>query len=254
MDGPLFLRNHGPIKLTALGEDFLQYAQTIMASVDSAKEFIAETRSQAKRTIRFGAIPTIAPYLAPEIFASIQAVQPEIRIELVEHRTENLVEALTTGAIDLALLSPPTPVDPLCDHLTIRRDEMLLTLPSDHPLAKAGRLTTTRLSREPIILLEESHCLSRQVKELCERAGLTPDVSIRGAQLETLLRMVELGFGLTFTPEIAVSHNQHRNLVFRSLTRTRCHREIRLVWLRQPVLTRSLKLTLELLKSFDLSQ
>lgn len=249
VEGPLFLRNRGRIALTPLGETFLQYAQAIMASVASAEEFVCEARSQARRTIRLGAIPTIAPFLVPEIFAAIRDREPDIKFQLIENRTEALLEALMIGDLDFALLSPPTDIDSACDHLTLCRDEFVLTLPETHPLAKARRITPAQLDGERIILLEDSHCLSRQMAAYCAAAGLTPDVSIRGSQIDTLLRLVESGFGLTFSPRIAVGANQHRKLVFRSLAKDRCYREIRLLWLRQPILPPSLRLVLNTIRA-----
>ncbi|MCB2156630.1 hydrogen peroxide-inducible genes activator [bacterium] len=250
VDGPLFLRNRGRITLSPLGESFLKYAQTIMASVASAEEFVAETRSNARRTIRFGAIPTIAPYIVPQIFAAVSKSVPGIKFELLESQTEFLTEALTIGTIDFAIMSPPTSIDNICDHLTLRRDELLLTLPANHPLAKARSITPAKLNEESIIMLEDSHCLARQVSAYCATAGLTPDVSIRGSQIETLLRLVELGFGLTFTPRIAVDDSKKRKLVFRQISKDPCYREIRLVWLQQPILARSQKLTINAIEEF----
>lgn len=241
VDGPLFLRGRGAITLTPLGEAFLQHAQAIMARVDSAEEFVAETRSQSLRTIRFGAIPTIAPYLAPAMLAAIRRREPAFKFELLEDRTDQLVDALATGTIDFALLSPPTSIDAACDFLSLRRDELLLTLPADHPLAKARRITPAQLADERIILLEDSHCLAGQIAAFCASTGLTPDVSISGTQIETLLRLVEAGFGLTFTPRLAVDACAAHNLIFRPLAKNRCYREIRLMWLRQPVMARSLR-------------
>lgn len=249
VDGALFLRNRGRIALSPLGEAFLQHAQAIMASVASAEEFVADMRSQALRTVRFGAIPTIAPYMVPEIFSAIGQQEPAIKFELLENRTEALLEALMLGKIDFALLSPPTRIDDLCDHLTLKRDELLLTLPAAHPLAHARRITPAQLAGETIIQLEDSHCLGRQIADYCTSAGLTPAVNIQGSQIETLLCLVEMGFGIAFTPRIAVgTGGGDRKLVFRSLSKDRCYREIRLVWLRQPILPRSLKVTLEVLR------
>jgi LysR family hydrogen peroxide-inducible transcriptional activator len=248
VDGQLFLRRRGRIALSPLGEAFLQHAQAILASVASAEEFVAETRSQVHRTIRFGAIPTIAPYLMPDIFAALREREPSMKLGLLEDRTEALVEALMHGTIDFALLSPPTSIDSVCDRLTLLRDELLLTLPASHRLAKAKRLAPEQLAGETIILLEDSHCLSGQVAAYCASTGLAPDVSLRGTQIETLLRLVELGLGLTFTPRIAVASCDGRELVFRALSGESCHREIHLVWLRQPVIARSQRVVLRAMK------
>jgi LysR family hydrogen peroxide-inducible transcriptional activator len=248
VDGPLFLRGRGGVTLSPLGEAFFPYAQAIMATVASAEEFVAETRSEARRTVRFGAIPTIAPYLMPAILSTIRRREPSIRFELLEDRTEALTEALSEGTIDFALLSPPTSVDAQCEHLTLLHDELMLTLPATHRLARCRKVTTEQLAGESIILLEDSHCLARQTADYCSRIGLTPDVSIRGSQIETLLRLVEMGFGVTFTPRLAAVPDHESGIVFRSITANPCHREIRLVWLRQQVLSGSLRLTIQILR------
>lgn len=245
--GPLFLRNRSGVALSPLGEEFLHYAQAVMASVASAEEFIAESSSQSRRTIRFGAIPTIAPYLVPRIFAALRKREPGVRLELLEARTEAVTAALSEGSIDVALVSPPTEIDAQCDALTLLRDELTLTLPRAHRLARATRITPADLAEEPILLLEDSHCLSRQTAAFCARVGLTPDVSIRGSQIETILRLVETGLGIAFTPRMAMEAAAHPRLVFRTLSRTPCHREIRLVWMRHPVLSGSMKLALKVL-------
>jgi LysR family hydrogen peroxide-inducible transcriptional activator len=247
VDGPLFLRSPQGIKLSALGTSFLEYAQSILASVSSAEEFIAENRSQARRTIRFGAIPTIAPYLVPRVFAALRERQSDTKLELREDRTEFITESLREGSIDFALLSPPTSIEGACDHLTLLRDELMLTMEADHPLSRARRISPGQLARETIIILGDAHCLSRQTSAYCSSLGLAPDVTIQGSQIETLLRLVELGFGMAFTPQIAVQAGHHPQLAFRRLTKLACHREVRLVWMRQSILSSTMRQTIQVL-------
>lgn len=246
--GPLFIRAHGAVRLTALGNDFLKHAQAIMADVSAAEEFVTQSRQNLRRTVRFGAIPTIAPYLVPEIFTRIRTKHPDARFELIENRTESVIESLLSGTIDFALLSPPTPIDPECDYLTLARDEFLLTLPKAHRLAKAKSIRIQQLKKDPIILLENSHCLSQQTAAYCERVGLSADVTIRSSQIDTLLRLVESGFGLTFTPAIAAMAHRHRKVVFRSIAKNPCFRVVRLVWLKKPFFSKSQEAVLDAAK------
>ena len=243
--GSLFVRARGMVRLTTLGNAFLKHAQAIMAEVSAAEEFVNQTQQNLRRTVRFGAIPTIAPYLVPEIFSWIRAEYPAARFELIENRTESVIEALLSGAIDFALLSPPTAVDSECDHLTLVRDEFLLTLPADHRLAEAESIDVGQLKKDPIILLENSHCLSQQTAAYCEKVGLEADVTIRSSQIDTLLRLVESGFGLTFTPAIAAKAHHNRKVIFRSIARNPCFRDVRLVWLKRPFLSNSQEAVLD---------
>ncbi|BET67845.1 LysR substrate-binding domain-containing protein [Opitutales bacterium ASA1] len=239
LGGRVFERNREKVTLTPLGQDFLRHAQAILAEVQSAEEFVQGVQEDHARTIRIGAIPTIAPYLLPELLAAVQTRVPSARFELLESYSETLTEALMTGRIEFALLSPPTAVDAECDHLVLVRDELLLTLPEGHPLAAAPDLTADRLADERMILLENSHCLAAQAGAFCRELGLEEHLEIRSSQIDTLLGLVESGFGLTFTPAIATKAHRHRRVVHRSLGDPPCSREIRLVWLKRKFLTRS---------------
>jgi LysR family hydrogen peroxide-inducible transcriptional activator len=237
--GDLFIREHGAVSLTTLGGEFLKHAQAIMAEVSAAEEFVSDAQNDIKHTVRFGAIPTIAPYLVPEIFDRIRSHYPSACFKLLENRTEPVIESLLSGAIDFALLSPPTRIDQECDSLLLGSDEFMLTLPLGHPLSKAKSIKAEQLRDEPIILLENSHCLFQQTEAYCEAIGLKANVTLQSSQIHTLLGLVELGFGLTFTPSIASKAHADRKVAFRSIAQHPCSREIRLVWLRRQFLSRS---------------
>jgi LysR family hydrogen peroxide-inducible transcriptional activator len=237
--GDLFVREHGAVSLTVLGTEFLKHAQAIMAEVAAAEEFVSHSQNDIKRTVYLGAIPTIAPYLVPEIFERIRTHYPSAQFRLLENRTESLIDSLLSGEIDFALLSPPTRIDPECDSILLGNDEFLLTLPAGHPLSKAKSIKAEQLKDEQIILLENSHCLFQQTEAYCEELGLKTDVTLQGSQIHTLLGLVERGFGLTFTPSIASKAHADKQVTFRSIAQHPCSREIRLVWLRRQFLTQS---------------
>ena len=251
--GRLFQRSRGKITLTDLGEDFIKHAQAILADVDSAEEFINRLQDENQHTIRFGAIPTVAPYILPSLLEKITSTFPTARYEIMESVTQNLVEALMTGKIDFALLSPPTSIDCECDHISIANDPLLLTLPSNHPQARMEQVDASLLTEERIILLENSHCLASQAGAFCDESGLSKNISIQSSQIETLLGLVEKGFGLTFTPAIAAKVHRNRNVIFRSLKGHTCYREIRLIWLKRQFLTRTQKLVIEAASNLEIA-
>lgn len=236
--GSLLLRSRGRVELTEHGRAFLKHAQAIMAEVQSAEVFVGESQGKTRGTLRIGAIPTIAPYLIPKLFARIKKAHPEVRLELVEDVTASLAEALRIGGIDFALLSPDPLIDAEAESLLLLKDRLLLTLPRKHPLCEQPKVEVRQLKQEQAILLEQSHCLSKQAASYCEAVGLGAHVIIRASQIETLLGLVEQGFGFTFTPEIAVGHHRHRKVLFREIASKPYDREIRLYWTKRHVLPR----------------
>jgi len=251
LGGRLFHRSREKVELTPLGKAFLKHASAILAEVQSAEEFVGRVQEKRLSTVRLGAIPTIAPYLAPNLLQAIRARAPSARFELLENTSLPLSEALLTGKIDFALLSPPLDIQEECDHLPVLRDELLLTLPRNHPLTKVENITHEHLINEPMLLLENSHCLAAQVGAYCREHGLTEHFDIRGSQIDTLLGLVERGFGISFTPALAAKSHSHRKVVYRSLGPHACSREIWLVWIRQQFLNRSQHTVLKAAKSLS---
>lgn len=247
--GMLLLRAHGNLQLTPLGDQFLNHAQAIIAQVNAAEEFVSAHLEQSEKTIRIGAVPTIAPYFIPEILKAAQERSPMARYELFEGHTDKVVEALRTGRVDYALLSPPTVLDRETEHLTLAHDAFILTLPENHPLGATPEIDIGQLKRERIVLLEDSHCLSRQTAAYCQDIGVEADITLSSAQIETLLSIVEAGFGVTFIPESAARAHSHRKVRFVPLAKARCYREIRLMWWAGPYLLKSQESFLEAVRT-----
>ena len=251
VSGALFLRNRGSIELTQHGQAFLKHANAIMAEVQTAKEFVEETDGNKNITIRFGAVPTIAPYLIPEIFTRIKKVLPYAKLELREGLTASLVEALRNDAIDFALLSPKTDVDKEANSLLLKKDRLILTMPKDYKPSKTGKIRISQLKKSRAILLEHSHCLSTQAASYCKAVGLHSEITIQASQIETLLGLVEKGFGYTFTPEIAIPHHAYRNVSYHQIAAEPYYREIKLYWMKRHIHTRWQTAVIECLKNFE---
>ncbi len=244
----LFVRARDGVTLSEFGKSFLPHAKAIMEEVESAREFVDRSGKQLSGPIRIGAIPTIAPYLLPDLLKQIAARYPSARFELLEETTDALIDRLRTGAIDFALMSPPTKVDQDTDQLLLQQDELLLTLPKKHPLCDLKQIDLKQLKGERLVLLQEAHCLSRQSEGFCKASGLKADVTFRSSQIDTLLGMVELGLGFTFTPKMAIQFHRHRKVIYRSLTKRPYMRDISLYWMRRRMLSASQQAIVECLK------
>ena len=229
--GALFIRDRAGIILTELGMRFLPHAQAIIAEVNKAYDFTEQRLTQLQHPIKIGAIPTIAPYLLPHLVAFIKERHPEAQFEIVEDTTAAQLNAFRNRQLDYCLLSPPIDMD-LCHH-EVLTDELLLTLPIDHPLTQQESVSLHDLDSEELILLTDEHCLSQQTKGYCKTAGLNPNVSIKSSQISTLLGFIESGMGFTFTPKIATPAFLNRQVKFLSISPSPFSRSIHLSWLRE---------------------
>lgn len=199
---PLVRRIRGAATPTEAGRDFLKRAVNILAELDYAAQEAASHAGRLRGVIRLGAIPTVAPYVIPDLVAEFATTNPEVTVEVYENVTAGLESSLRDGTLDAAVLALPVRSENL-RRVVLREDTLLAAVPTDHPAAAAGSLAWSDIADEPWLMLEESHCLAVATRELCARSGVKPRVAARAAQIATLLGMVSRGLGVAVAPAMA---------------------------------------------------
>ena len=167
----LFERDSRQVLLTDAGKDLLVDIKPILASHRGLKEKAAALQNPLAGTLRFGAFPTLAPYLLPHIMPPLHAALPNVHFHLVEEKTERLTQQLLDGALDAALIALPV-ADARLDVLPLFAEPFLLAVAADSPLASRKRITLDILKGQQLLLLDEGHCLRSQSLEVCARIGI----------------------------------------------------------------------------------
>src|SRR5271168_2419878 len=103
----LFDRMKRQVKLTSHGEAFLRRAVRILEEADAAKREATDARDLLRGTISFGVLPTIAPYLLPDVMAEFTARFPGVEMVVQEETTARLIRLVLEYEIDFALASQP---------------------------------------------------------------------------------------------------------------------------------------------------
>ncbi|HEY4257561.1 MAG TPA: LysR family transcriptional regulator [Candidatus Udaeobacter sp.] len=203
---PLFDRLPRSVVITEAGRCLLDYARQILASIGDARRCVDELKGKIAGDVAVGAIPTIAPYVLPELVVTFQNHYPDVTLHIVEDATERIVRRIETGELDVALAST-------CQQSpTLRREhlgsEALLALvPEGHPLAKQAAVSFDDLKSQRFLLLHEMHCLSQQVHHLLESRRLHPEIALAGSQLSTIANMIAAGIGVSIVPQMMVKHH-----------------------------------------------
>jgi LysR family transcriptional regulator, hydrogen peroxide-inducible genes activator len=235
---PLLQRRKSGVLPTALGERLFERATNLLAEVRAIEDEAANYSSEVRGELHLGVIPTIAPYLLPSLLTRAREEFPGLRFRISEETTENLLQGMRAGTVDLALLSLPVDGDDL-ETVELFQDELLVVLPQEHPLAQEGALDIQLLAKEPLLLMKEAHCLTGQSLQVCNFGGFHPQVYIYSSQIETVLALIESGMGISFIPAMARPLIETRKLAFRSLGPKPAFRPIALAWPRQTAVTRA---------------
>ncbi len=207
----LFERGRGPTMTTPAGVEIVARAREILRAVGELEDAARALCHPLSGRLRLGVIPTVAPYLLPSAVPAVRRAHPELRLELHEAQTAQLVERLARGQLDLLLLALEAPLDELETH-ALFPDPFVLAVPRGHRLAARKRVRESDLDGESVLLLEDGHCLRDQALAVCERAGASELGDFRATSLTTLLHMVAGGSGVTLLPSLALRGGATRGL------------------------------------------
>jgi len=204
LGAPVVERRARDVALTPFGRRVLSHAERVLDEVQALSE-TARWQGGLAGDLALGIIPTIAPYILPGALAELRARDISLDVRVREARTDELVSDLRAGRIDAVLMALPLPGDGL-DAAVLVEDRFLLA-------GSAARLTTfdgegalpdpAALGQNPLLLLEDGHCLTDQALEVCGRGRGHAQIDTGASSLGTLSRLVAAGFGLTLMPEIA---------------------------------------------------
>jgi LysR family transcriptional regulator, hydrogen peroxide-inducible genes activator len=236
----LFERNRRRVRVSAAGAPLVAQARAVLVAAADLLELGRQLADPFNGTLRIGVIPTISPYLLPEVAPALARVYPRLTIVWSEERTGGLVRQVNEGRLDAAILALEADLGPLA-HAVLLRDPFLLAAPPDHPLAKARRRARLdELHDASVLLLDDGHCFRDQALQLCARVGAR-EAGFRATSLATLVQMASAGRGVTLLPSIALPvENRRGQLVVRSFAPPGPGRTIALVWRRGSALAPSL--------------
>lgn len=203
---PLFDRLPRSVMLTEAGRCLIDYARQILASIGDARRCVDELKGEIAGKVAVGAIPTIAPYVLPELVVTFQKHYPDVTLEIVEDVTDGITRRIEGGELDVALASTCRQT-PTLRRESLGNEQLLALVPKEHPLAKKTLIELDDLKSQRFLLLHEMHCLSQQVNHLLESHRLRPEIALAGSQLSTIGNMVAASIGISIVPQMMVKHH-----------------------------------------------
>ncbi|HEX4338464.1 MAG TPA: LysR substrate-binding domain-containing protein [Polyangiaceae bacterium] len=237
----LFERLTRGVVVTDAGHAILERAQRLIVAADDLVATADRARDPDAGTLHIGVIPTVAPYLLPDIAPALRARFPRVRFFWEEEKTQTLVERLESGSLDAGILALESDMNELA-YAELGRDAFFLAVPADHKLARTqSPARLEHLHGETVLVLADGHCFRDQALEVCHRAG-ADEASVRATSLSTLAQMVASGTGITLLPRIALAtENRARSLVTRPFGARGPARTLVLAWRKTTPIAASLK-------------
>jgi LysR family hydrogen peroxide-inducible transcriptional activator len=226
----LFERDRRSVRVSRAGAELLPRLKALTLAADELLAASTATQDPFALPLKLGIIPTIAPYLLPEVLPRLRKKLPLARILWSEEKTSSVLERVINGELDGGVVATDEDEPGLKD-VVLGKDPFVLAAPRGHALAgDKRRAQLSDLEGESVVLLEEGHCFRDQALQLCAR-GKAEELDVRATSLGTLSQLVSLGAGVTLLPKLALQTEVRRGeLVIREFGAPSPSRTIRLLW------------------------
>lgn len=200
----IFDRSQQPVCPTPIGVHILEQAQTVLVQAGRIKNIIEEEKHSLSGTFKLGILPTIAPYLLPRFFPQLMKKYPQLDIRVIEMKTNDIKQALLDGEIDAGIVASLDGMEAF-RQVALFYEQFFAYIASENPLSTNEVIRTSDLTGEQLWLLDEGHCFRDQLVRFCQlKAARASQLAYHLGSMETFMRMVEGGKGITFIPELAV--------------------------------------------------
>lgn len=220
---PLFERLPKELKLTNTGEIFLNKALEIKNLVETTFKEIEQNKN--KDIIRLAIIPTIAPYLLPSLLKEFRKLNSQIKIQVREDTTDNIISQCRENEIDLAIVALPIK-DKSLNFEALFDDELMLVIPKGHELQSKKTISLIDIENQPFISLDKQHCLSDNIEEYCSRKSIARIEIERTNQITTIQELVALKHGISIIPSIAKRLDKSKQRIYRPFSGEKIIRKI----------------------------
>ena len=204
-------RDKQTVTLTQSGVEVAARARRVLASAEDLCEFAADSTRPMHRLLRLGIIPTVAPFVLPAVMPLVREKYPQLKLNLREDLTANLLSRLRNRALDFALIALPYETEDL-RVLSLFKDRFWLVGQANDPFIAGKTVQLSNQWSERLLLLEDGHCLREHAIQACSIDEAQHTKGIEATSLLTLVQMVASGMGVALVPDLAVKGGLLRGL------------------------------------------
>jgi DNA-binding transcriptional LysR family regulator len=201
---PLFVRGRSSFSLSPAGKALRPHAEHLLQTVARARQAVHELQPNADDALRIAASLSICTYLLPDVMKDYQAAQPHVMVSLRSGNSVQVLKMVLDGETEIGIARSVN--HPEVETVTLRDDPLILVGHPGHPATSRQSVRLEEVESWPLIFYDRGSSDWTLSQSLFRRAGLLPNVVLEVETIEAAKRMVERKLGLSFLPQIAVTH------------------------------------------------
>ena len=203
----IFDRTRQPVVPTLIGEKIIAQAKIVLKEAARVRDLVTEESGRISGELKIGIIPTLAPYILPLFLKKFLAKYPDIKLQISELTTNEIIHRIKLSRLDAGILAIPLAESDLVE-IPLFNEEFVIYSSQKAGTPRKKYLLPTELDINSLWLIEEGHCLRNQVINLCELKLSERRIhkfDLSASSIETLKKVVDLNEGVTVLPYLSLT-------------------------------------------------
>lgn len=205
----LFERRGRTIALTAAGQLLFEYSKQAFTALEIAQAQLEGLGTLKRGRLRISASVTTTRYLLIEALAKFRKQYPQVEISISNRTSPGVLRNVLEREVDLGFLTLPTKHPNLMIYNLCPREDVLICSPH-HVFAGRKRMSLQDIADAPLLVLDRGSSTRTLIESEFKKARLTPKISMELASIEAIKEFVQLDFGISIVPRIAVEKEIRR--------------------------------------------
>jgi len=204
----LFDRRPGGVSPTEAGRLLARHARQVLEAVRQARQSVEELAQGVNGEVRIGTVNSVGIYFLPQLLWSLRKQYPRLRPHVLYRHSNEIIEALLANQVDLALVANPSSDRRLHTEVIIE-EQVWLVCGRGHSFFGRKNIRPSELKGAQFVALSQESPTGRLVRDHLARMGISVEPVVSTDNVETVKKMVEIGLGVAFLPEMVTSGEVH---------------------------------------------
>jgi DNA-binding transcriptional LysR family regulator len=226
----LFDRSGRAVRVTDVGEALLPHARAALAAVARIGQVVDDLTGLVRGRVAIGSV-TAHNIDLHGMLAGFHIDHPGVEMTLGEGNSDQLVESLQAGRLDVAIISLPGPVPAGLEAHVVVDEPLVAVVSVDHPLAARSSIHLRDLHKRGLISLPRGTGLRASLEQACTRAGFSPQFAFEASDPGAVADLAARGLGVAIVPESVTSSRPHLHVL--ALSRPRLRGRLAFAWRRE---------------------
>ena len=223
-------RTNKSVTITRMGREIASHARHCLRDIEYLAEVARSDQTPLTGRLNLGVIPTIAPFILPDLLPNLREAYPELKLYLREDTTKEIHRRLLEGELDLILIALPFKLSNV-EVLPLFKDHFSLACHKNSTLLDPENYKLSSLPKESVLLLEDGHCLRDHALSACKIRNQDTVSQFAASSLLTLVSMVDSDIGITYLTEMAKNSSLLNDTDIKTYPLDKkSYREIGLAW------------------------